>query len=60
MHTNAYKGGGGLNMTKSTHFVRRYIEMPQYLKHLRIDKGYCTVIGIVPLRYSISISSYSP
>ena len=27
MHTNAYKGGGGgLNMTKSTHFVRRYIE----------------------------------
>ena len=28
MQTNAYKGGGGggLNMTKSTHFVRRFIE----------------------------------
>ena len=27
MHTNAYKGGGGgLNMTKNTHFVRRFIE----------------------------------
>ena len=27
MHTNAYKGGGGgLNMTKNTHFVRRCIE----------------------------------
>ena len=27
MHTIAYKGGGGgLNMTKSTHFVRRFIE----------------------------------
>ena len=27
MHTNAYKGGGGggLNMTKNTHFVRRFI-----------------------------------
>ena len=27
MHTNAYKGGGGgLNMIKNTHFVRRFIE----------------------------------
>ena len=27
MHTNAYKGGGGgLNMTKNTHFVRRFME----------------------------------
>ena len=27
MHTNAYKGGGGgLNMTKSTHFVCSFIE----------------------------------
>ena len=27
MHTNAYKGGGGgLNMTKNTHFVRKFIE----------------------------------
>ena len=27
MHTNAYKGGGGgLNMTKNTHFVRMLIE----------------------------------
>ena len=36
MHTNAYKGGGGgLNMTKNTHFVRMYIilKMQQYLKH---------------------------
>ena len=27
MHTNAYKGGGGgLSMTKNTHFVCRFIE----------------------------------
>ena len=26
MHTNAYKGGGGVNMTKNTHLVRRFIE----------------------------------
>ena len=27
MHTNAYKGGGGgLKMTKNTHFVRRIVE----------------------------------
>ena len=28
MHTNAYKGGGGggLNMSKNTHFVRMFIE----------------------------------
>ena len=26
MHTNAYKGGGGLNMTKYMHFVRRFIK----------------------------------
>ena len=25
MHTNVYKGGG-LNITKNTHFVRRFIE----------------------------------
>ena len=26
MHTNVYMGEGGLNMTKNTHFVRRFIE----------------------------------
>ena len=26
MHTNAYKEGGGLNMTKNTHFLCRFIE----------------------------------
>ena len=28
MHSNAYKGGGGggLKMTKNTHFVRRFVE----------------------------------
>ena len=26
MHTSAYKGEGGLNMTKNTHFVHRLIE----------------------------------
>ena len=32
VNTNAYKcvqgGRGGLNMTKNTHFVRRFIEVP--------------------------------
>ena len=35
VNTNAYKcvqgGRGGLNMTKNTHFVRRFIENPTYL-----------------------------
>ena len=26
MHTNAYRGEGGLNMTKNTHLVRKFIE----------------------------------
>ena len=40
MHTNAYTGGGGgLSMTKTTHFVCMFIilKMQQYVKHLRID-----------------------
>ena len=35
------------------------LKMLQYLKHLRIANGSCSVIGIVPLRYLISISSNS-
>ena len=40
MHTNAYKGGGGggLNMTKNTHFVRRFIEN---LERLERRVKYC-------------------
>ena len=37
MHTNAYKGGGGgLNRTKSTHFVRRFIENAQISETVKV------------------------
>ena len=50
MHTNAYKGGGGgLNMTKSTHFVRRFIEngttVNNQLSYLSNDISHIRIFG---------------
>ena len=47
VNTNAYKcvqgGRGGLNMSKNTHFVRRFIENAT-ISEPWIDKGYRCVI----------------
>ena len=53
MHTNAYKGEGGSELDKSTHFVRMFIENVTIFNHLRRTTGGKGHVGSVVLCWGL-------